>query len=114
MPNSAWAMAAPPPGQAGPAAPMDYVIQFAPLILIFGVFYFLLIRPQQKKQKELQELIQNLKKGDKVVTSGGLIGVIADIKNDRKVLLKLGEGSKEKESVKVEVLKSYIISVEKE
>jgi len=110
MLNLAWAMA-PSQGQTtSEPTPMGYVIQFAPLILIFVVFYFLLIRPQQKKQKVLQDMIQNLKKGDKVVTSGGLIGVVAEIK-DKKMVLKLGEG---KETVKVEVLKSAIISVEKE
>ncbi len=110
MLNLAWAMASSPGQAASEPTPMGYLIQFAPLILIFVVFYFLLIRPQQKKQKVLQDMIQSLKKGDRVITSGGLIAVVADIK-DKRVVLKLGEG---KETVKVEVLKNAIVSVEKE
>jgi preprotein translocase subunit YajC len=52
------------------------VVQFAPLILIFAVFYFLLIRPQQQKQKELRNMLGALKRGDKVVTGGGIIGTV--------------------------------------
>ena len=52
------------------------VIQFLPLILIFAVFYFLLIRPQQQKQKELRNMLVALKRGDKVVTGGGIIGTV--------------------------------------
>jgi preprotein translocase subunit YajC len=51
-----------------------------PMILIFGVFYLLLIRPQQKKQKQLQETISQLKAGDKVVTTGGIVGVITAVR----------------------------------
>jgi preprotein translocase subunit YajC len=52
-----------------------------PMILIFGVFYLLLIRPQQKKQKQLQETISQLKAGDKVVTTGGIVGVITAVRD---------------------------------
>jgi preprotein translocase subunit YajC len=50
--------------------------QFAPLVLIFAVFYFLLIRPQQQKQKEMRSMLQALKRGDKVVTGGGILGTV--------------------------------------
>jgi preprotein translocase subunit YajC len=50
--------------------------QFAPLVLIFAVFYFLLIRPQQQKQKEMKSMLQTLKRGDKVVTGGGILGTV--------------------------------------
>jgi preprotein translocase subunit YajC len=50
--------------------------QFAPLVLIFAVFYFLLIRPQQQKQKEMQTMLSALKRGDKVVTGGGILGTV--------------------------------------
>jgi preprotein translocase subunit YajC len=50
--------------------------QFAPLVLIFAVFYFLLIRPQQQKQKEMRSMLAALKRGDKVVTGGGILGVV--------------------------------------
>lgn len=79
------------------------MLQFAPLVFIFVIFYFLLIRPQQKRQKELQAMIDAIKKGDKVVTTGGIIGTIAGIQNDY-VVLKVGEN----ENTKMEVLKSAI------
>lgn len=56
------------------------IMQLAPLLLIFGVFYFLLIRPQQKKAKEHRALLASLKRGDRVLTSGGIIGQITRVK----------------------------------
>ena len=61
------------------------IAQFIPLILIFVIFYFLLIRPQQKKVKEHKAMVENLKKGDKVVTSGGITGTITRIVDNDKV-----------------------------
>ena len=55
---------------------------FAPLIFIFGIFYFLLIMPQQRRQKKWQQMLSELKTGDKVVTSGGLRGTIVALKDD--------------------------------
>lgn len=66
---------------------------FLPLIIIFGIFYFLLIRPQQKKQKEHQKMLESLKRNDKVVTIGGIHGVIQDIKKDT-VILKVDDETK--------------------
>ena len=57
------------------------LISFAPMLLIIGVFYLLLIRPQQKRQRELQETISKLKAGDRVVTTGGVIGTITSVKD---------------------------------
>lgn len=76
MSGVAWAAGAP---AAAGAAGMANLMQFAPLILIFIVFYFLLIRPQQKKAKELQNYLSQLKKGDKVITNSGIFGQIAGI-----------------------------------
>ena len=59
-----------------------FLIQIAPLVLIFAVFYFLLIRPQQKKMKEHQNMVSNLAKGDEVVTAGGMIGKVIKVKAD--------------------------------
>ena len=53
-----------------------------PFIAMFAIFYFLLIRPQQKKQRDLRQMVQNLKRGDRVVTSGGIYGTIVKIRND--------------------------------
>jgi len=63
-----------------------------PMLLIIGVFYMLLIRPQQKRQKELQETISQLKAGDRVVTTGGLIGTITTVR-DTSFLIRSGEKS---------------------
>jgi len=56
--------------------------QFLPLIIIFAIFYFILIRPQQQRQKKHKEMLESLKIGDKVITIGGIYGVIRDIKGD--------------------------------
>jgi preprotein translocase subunit YajC len=58
---------------------MGSATQFAPLVLIFAVFYFLLIRPQQQKQKEMRSMLAALKRGDKVVTGGGILGVVQKV-----------------------------------
>jgi preprotein translocase subunit YajC len=85
MNGIAWAADA-----ATAAGPFANVAQFVPLVLIFVVFYFLLIRPQQKKAKEHQNYLANLKKGDKVVTGGGIHGQITGI-TDSVVTLEIAE-----------------------
>ena len=87
MTSIAYAM-----GQAGGAAgaPGGGLAPFIPMIIIFVIFYFLLIRPQQKKAKQLQEMINNLKKGDKVVTSGGIYGRIVSL-DDNAVKLEIAD-----------------------
>jgi preprotein translocase subunit YajC len=77
-----------------------------PLVLLFVVFYFLLIRPQQKRAKQQKLFIENLKKGDKVITSGGLYGTITGI-TDTEVTLEIAE------KVRVKVLKGAIASTVK-
>ena len=74
--------------------------QFIPLILIFVIFYFFLIRPQQKKVKEHKSMVENLKRGDKIVTSAGIIGTIERIVDDERAEVIIAE------NVKVEVIKS--------
>jgi preprotein translocase subunit YajC len=64
---------------AGGAAPSDSLLTFLPMIAIFVVFYFLLIRPQQKKQKEVRAMLESLSKGDEVVTAGGVVGRVAKL-----------------------------------
>jgi preprotein translocase subunit YajC len=61
---------------AGPFASLAGIGQFLPLVLIFAVFYFLLIRPQQQKQKEAKRMLSELKRGDRVVTGGGILGTV--------------------------------------
>jgi preprotein translocase subunit YajC len=61
---------------------MQAIQQFLPLIIIFAIFYFILIRPQQQKQKKHKSMLDSLKNGDKVITIGGLYGIIREIKGD--------------------------------
>ncbi len=68
------------------------MLQFLPIILIFAVFYMLLIRPQQKRQRDLQETISQLKAGDRIVTTGGVIGTITTVK-DSSFLIRSAEKS---------------------
>lgn len=65
--------------QAAPAQQADPIMSFLPLIILFVIFYFLLIRPQQKKAKEHKLMVEALKKGDEVITSGGVLGKITDV-----------------------------------
>jgi len=90
-----------------PAATPNPILSFVPIILIFVIFYFLLIRPQQQKQKQHAEMVSKLKKGDHVVTTGGIYGIISTVK-DRTVLLKIDE------NVKIEVQKNCISYVGKQ
>ena len=71
---------------AGEASSQSPFFQFIPLVLILGVFWFLIIRPQQKKQKEHLRMVDRLKKGDKVVTNGGIFGTIVKVGDDRVTL----------------------------
>ena len=68
---------------------MDNLGAFLPLILIFGVFYILLIRPQQKKVKQHREMLNNLKRGDKVITSGGIIGTINKVYENKELNIEI-------------------------
>ena len=79
--------------------------QFVPLILIFVIFYFFLIRPQQKKAKEHKLMVSSLKRGDEVVTSGGIVGKVERILGDDKVDLLISE------NVTVQVVQSTIQSL---
>ena len=76
--------------------------QFIHLILIFVIFYFFLIRPQQKKVREHREMVKNLKRGDEVITSGGIIGKVDRVFEDDRIELDIGN------SVKVQVIKNTI------
>ena len=79
--------------------------QFIPLILIFVIFYFFLIRPQQKKVKQHKSMVASLKRGDEVVTSGGVFGKIEKVYDDDKIDLSISEG------VTIQVVKSTIQSL---
>ena len=79
--------------------------QFIPLIIIFVIFYFFLIRPQQKRVKEHKTMVQSLKRGDEVITSGGILGKVERILEDDRVEVVISE------NVKVQIIKSTITSL---
>ncbi len=79
--------------------------QFIPLILIFAIMYFLLIRPQQRKLKAHRAMVENLRRGDQIVTQGGLIGKVSKVKDDDEVEVELAA------NIKVRVVKSTIAQV---
>jgi preprotein translocase subunit YajC len=107
FPDIAYAMAGPGGGgEAGPQGGLAAFSSFLPLILIFVIFYFLLIRPQSKKAKEHKQMLESLKKGDKVMTSGGILGVIEDIDGDI-VTLKVGV----KDDVRIRINRNYIAAL---
>ncbi len=82
------------------------IAQFLPLILIFAIMYFLLIRPQQKKMKEHQAMVEAVRRGDQIVTQGGLIGKVSKVKEgENEIEVELAE------NVKVRVVKSTIAQV---
>jgi preprotein translocase subunit YajC len=77
-----------------PAAGQNPIMSFLPLIAIVVVFYFFMIRPQMKKAKEQKKYIEALKKGDKILTIGGIYGKISDIKEDGTIIMEVEDGSK--------------------
>lgn len=84
---------------------MEAIGQFMPLILIFAIMYFLLIRPQQKKVKEHAAMVDAVKRGDRIVTQGGMIAKVSKVKEDNEVEIEIAEG------VKVRIVKSTIAQV---
>jgi preprotein translocase subunit YajC len=99
IPEPAWAQGAAPAGGAAGG-----LVSLIPFVAMFFIFYFLIIRPQQKRQKEHQKLLDSLEKGHRVATSGGMLGTVVGVKGDR-VVLKIAE------NVKAEFLKSTVTAV---
>ncbi|MCW1934336.1 preprotein translocase subunit YajC [Pararhodobacter zhoushanensis] len=90
---------------AGAAGAGSLISSLVPFVLIFGIMWFLLIRPQQKKVKEHRAMVDALRRGDQVITAGGLIGKVAKVKEDGEVEVEIAEG------VKVRVVRSTITTV---
>jgi preprotein translocase subunit YajC len=97
--SEAWAQA------GGGAGGGDFLVQLFPLILIFVVFYFLLIRPQQAKVKAQREMLGGVKRGDRVVTGGGIIGLVTKVISDNEIQVELAEG------VRVRIIKQTITDI---
>ena len=85
--------------------PTDTLMQIVPFVLIFVIMYFLMIRPQQKRQKEHQEMIKNVRRGDQVVMSGGLIGKVSKVTDENELELEIAD------NVKVRVSRTAIADV---
>ena len=96
--SQAWA-------QSGGGGGGDFLVQLFPLILIFVVFYFLLIRPQQAKVRAQREMLAGVKRGDRVVTGGGIIGLVTKVISDNEVQVELAEG------VRVRIIKQTITDI---
>ncbi len=89
---------------AAPAGAQNPLMSFLPLIVIFIVFYFLLIRPQQKRQKEHQAMLDAIKAGDRVITNGGLVGTVSTVLENGSFMIEIASG------VKIEVVKGGVAS----
>jgi len=100
MIDLAYAMGPLPQGSGGPAS-FSWLIQLLPMVAIFAIFYFLLIRPQQRQRRDREEMLKNIKKGDRIITSGGLIGTVVGL-GEETVTLKIAD------SVRVECLRSGV------
>jgi preprotein translocase subunit YajC len=104
----AFAMGGAPGGAAGGAGGgMAAFQQVIPLVFMFAIFYFLLIRPQQKKAKEHKALLESMKKGDNVITAGGVHGKITAVENEI-VTLEIAN------NVNIKITKSYIAAIKKD
>lgn len=90
---------------AGGAGGAGAIMQFLPLILIFAIMYFLLIRPQQKKMKTHQKMISELRRGDQIVTQGGIIAKVVKVKDDNELEVEIADG------VKVRIVRATVAQV---
>lgn len=95
----AFAQAAGAPGET------SMIAQFLPLILVVVIFYFLLIRPQQKRMKEHRTMVENLRRGDHVITAGGIFAKVTRVRDDERIEVEIAEG------VKVDIARSTITAV---
>jgi len=91
--------------QAAPAAGPGFLVQILPFVLIFAIFYFFLIRPQQKRMKEHQDMVAAVRRGDQVVTSGGIVGKVTKVLDDAEIMVEIADG------VAVKVLKRTLSDV---
>jgi preprotein translocase subunit YajC len=83
----------------------SFLTTIAPLVLVFAIFYFLIIRPQQQRAKQHRDMVENVRRGDTVVTAGGLVGRVARVKDDGEVMVDLAD------NVQVRVIKSTLSEV---
>ena len=91
--------------QGAPSGGSDMLVSFLPLVLIFAIMYFLIIRPQQKRVKDHKEMVSTVRRGDTIVTSGGIIGKVTKVIDENELQVEISEG------VRVKVIKSTISDV---
>ncbi|MFN0106344.1 MAG: preprotein translocase subunit YajC [Bryobacteraceae bacterium] len=90
------------------SSPFNSIIGFLPMVAIFGIFYFLLFLPMQRQKKQTAQMLQNLKKGDIVVTSGGLVGMIVDVNTeDSTIVIRV-----KPDNVKLQLARSAVASLQ--
>ncbi|HEX7124570.1 MAG TPA: preprotein translocase subunit YajC [Thermodesulfobacteriota bacterium] len=102
--GTAYAMGGAPAGQGAPGGPGGFFVQLIPLLLIFVVFYFLLIRPQQTRQRKHQEMLKSIKRGDEVYTAGGLRGKVTGTA-EKVLTLEIAD------NVRVKVYRNFIAGI---
>jgi preprotein translocase subunit YajC len=83
----------------------DFIIQLVPILLMFVIFYFLLLRPQQQRAKAHREMVANLRRGDTVVTSGGIVGKVTKVRDDNEIEVEIAENTR------VRVIKGTVAEV---
>ncbi|MFO7297761.1 MAG: preprotein translocase subunit YajC [Proteobacteria bacterium] len=91
--------------QGAPGGGSDFMLQLIPILLMFVIFYFLLIRPQQQRAKQHREMVNNIRRGDTVVTSGGIIGKVTRVKDDNEIEVEIAENTR------VRVVKATVADV---
>jgi len=91
--------------QGAPGAGGDFFIQLVPILLMFVIFYFLLFRPQQQRAKMHREMVANIKRGDTVVTSGGIVGLVTKVKDDGEIEVEIAKDTR------VRVIKGTVAEV---
>jgi preprotein translocase subunit YajC len=91
--------------QTGQTGGGDFLITFAPLVMIFAIMYFLILRPQQQRMKAHRELVANVKRGDTVITQGGIIGKVSRVVDDGEVQVEIAD------NVRVRIVRSMIAEV---
>jgi preprotein translocase subunit YajC len=91
--------------QGAPAGGSDFIVQLIPILLMFVIFYFLLFRPQQQRAKQHREMVSNIRRGDTVVTSGGIIGKVTKVKDETEIEVEIAENTR------VRVIKSTVADV---
>jgi preprotein translocase subunit YajC len=85
----------------GASGGSDFLIQLVPILLMFVIFYMLLLRPQQQKVKQHREMVANLRRGDTVVTSGGIIGKVTKVRDDNEIEVEIADPTVDKTHVRV-------------